>query len=194
MARETKTIMLTGVGGQGIILASTILINGLLKANYDVKGSEVHGMAQRGGSVVTQLRYGDKVYSPLVGAGAVDLLFAMEKLEAARYAHMLKKNGILLMNEMEIPSAPIMTGKVPYPRDIEERLSALPISFHSIPADEKARELGNPRVVNVIMLGAMIKLCGLDRELDWKEVVAAVVKPRFRELNLKAFEVGMKLV
>jgi len=194
MARETKTIMLTGVGGQGIVLVSTILINGLLKADYDVKSSEVHGMAQRGGSVVTQVRYGDKVYSPLVGAGAVDMLFAMEKMEAARYAHMLKKNGILLMNETEIPSVPVMIGKIPYPKDINERLSALPISFHSIPATEKARELGNTRVANIIMLGAMLKLSGLAKELYWKKIVAATVKPHFRELNLKALETGMNLV
>lgn len=115
MAQGTKRIMLAGVGGQGILLASRILSAGLIKAGYDVKSSEVHGMAQRGGSVVTQLSYGEKVYSPIVGAGAVDLLITLEKLEALRYVHFLKRNGTLLMNEREIPSLPILTGAVDYP-------------------------------------------------------------------------------
>ncbi|MGD0152560.1 MAG: indolepyruvate oxidoreductase subunit beta [Thermacetogeniaceae bacterium] len=193
MTRETRTIMLAGVGGQGIILASKILIDGLIRANYDVKSSEVHGMAQRGGSVITQLRYGDKVYSSLVGEGAVDVLFAMEKLEAMRYAHFLKKDGILLMNEMEIPPAPVLIGQVPYPRDVNERLEALPVKFFPIAADIRARELGNVRVVNVIMVGALIKLIGLADGLDWSVVVAAAVKPQYKALNLEAFRAGMEL-
>ncbi len=194
MIRETRTIMLDGVGGQGIIMASKILIDGLIQADYDVKSSEVHGMAQRGGSVITQLRYGDRVYSSLVGEGAVDVLFAMEKLEAMRYAHFLKKDGLLLMNEMEIPPASVLTGESSYPGDINERLGALPVKFFPIAAEAKARELGNVRVMNVIMAGALIKLIGLADDLDWSAVVTAAVKPQYKELNLEAFRSGMELV
>jgi indolepyruvate ferredoxin oxidoreductase beta subunit len=194
MAQGTKRIMLAGVGGQGILLASRILSAGLIKAGYDVKSSEVHGMAQRGGSVVTQLSYGEKVYSPIVGAGAVDLLITLEKLEALRYVHFLKRNGTLLMNEREIPSLPILTGAVAYPKDIKERLSKYPISLYTIDADREAEKLGNLRVMNVVLLGAMVKLAGLEDLVDWPSVVAESVKPAYREVNFKAFAAGAALV
>ncbi len=194
MDQAVKRIMLAGVGGQGILLASRVLSSGLIKAGYDVKSSEVHGMAQRGGSVVTQLTYGEKVYSPIVGAGAVDLLITLEKLEALRYVHFLKKNGTLLMNAREIPSLPILIGSAEYPTDIEERLSAYPISLYTIDADREAEKLGNLRVMNVVLLGAMVKLAGLNELVDWPSVVAESVKPAYREVNLKAFAAGMKLV
>lgn len=194
MAQETKRIMLAGVGGQGILLVSRILSNGLIKAGYDVKSSEVHGMAQRGGSVVTQLSFGEKVYSPIVGAGAVDLLITLEKLEALRYVHFLKKNGTLLMNEREIPSLPIMTGAVEYPTDIKEQLSNYPVSLYSIDADSEAEKLGNMRVMNVVLLGAMVKLAGLAGLVDWSAVVAEEVKPAYRDINIKAFSAGTNLV
>lgn len=152
MAQETKRIMIAGVGGQGILLVSRILSNGLIKAGYDVKSSEVHGMAQRGGSVVTQLSFGEKVYSPIVGAGAVDLLITLEKLEALRYVHFLKRNGTVLMNEREIPSLPIMTGAVEYPTDIKEQLSNYPVSLYSVDADREAEKLGN-REIKIVFSG-----------------------------------------
>jgi indolepyruvate ferredoxin oxidoreductase beta subunit len=194
MAQGTKRVMLAGVGGQGILLASRILCAGLIKAGYDVKSSEVHGMAQRGGSVVTQLSYGERVYSPLVGAGAVDLLITLEKLEALRYVHFLKRNGALLMNAREIPSLPVLTGAVDYPQDIEERLSKYPISLHTIDADGAADKLGNLRVMNVVLLGAMVKLAGLEGLVDWPSIVAEAVKPAYRQVNLKAFAAGASLV
>lgn len=194
MDRAVKRIMLAGVGGQGILLASRILSTGLLKAGFDVKSSEVHGMAQRGGSVVTQLSYGKKVYSPISGAGAVDLLVTLEKLEALRYVHFLKKNGSLLMNAKEIPSLPVLIGAAEYPADIEERLSSYPISLYTIDADREAEKLGNLKVMNVVLLGAMVKLAGLSELVDWPSVVAESVKPAYREINLKAFTAGQNLV
>ncbi len=194
MAQKVKRIMLAGVGGQGILLASRILSEGLIKAGYDVKSSEVHGMAQRGGSVVTQLSYGEMVYSPIAGAGAVDLLITLEKLEALRYVHFLKKDGILLMNEREIPSLPILTGAVEYPQDIEKRISEYPVTLHTIDADHEAEELGNLRVMNVVLLGALIKLAELEDLVDWPSVVAESVKPAYREINLKALAAGAELV
>ncbi|HHW28067.1 MAG TPA: indolepyruvate oxidoreductase subunit beta [Syntrophomonadaceae bacterium] len=194
MDQGVKRIMLAGVGGQGILLASRILTSGLLKAGFDVKSSEVHGMAQRGGSVVTQLSYGKKVYSPISGAGAVDLLVTLEKLEALRYVHFLKKNGSLLMNAKEIPSLPVLIGAAEYPADIEERLSSYPISLYTIDADREAEKLGNLKVMNVVLLGAMVKLAGLSELVDWPSVVAESVKPAYREINLKAFTAGQNLV
>lgn len=194
MDQAVKRIMLAGVGGQGILLASRILSSGLLKAGFDVKSSEVHGMAQRGGSVVTQLSYGKKVYSPISGAGAIDLLVTLEKLEALRYVHFLKKNGTLLMNAKEIPSLPVLIGAAEYPADIEERLSGYPISLYTIDADREAEKLGNLKVMNVVLLGAMVKLAGLSELVDWPSVVAESVKPAYREINLKAFAAGQNLV
>lgn len=194
MSKETKRFMFAGVGGQGIILASRVLAEGLLRAGLDVKSTEVHGMAQRGGSVVTQVCFGERVYSPLVGPGAIDALVALEKLEALRYIHYVKKNGILLVNNKEIPSLPILSGAVPYPQDVEERLTAFPVSLHTVDADGVAERLGNHRAMNMVLLGALLKLTGLAELTDWKEVVAEAVRPEYRGLNLKALEAGMSLV
>lgn len=194
MGQGTKRIMFAGVGGQGIILATRVLAEGLIAAGYDVKSSEVHGMAQRGGSVVTQLSFGQKVYSPLVGAGAVDVLVTLEKLEALRYVHFLKRNGILLVNEREIPSLPVLTGAVAYPEDLTERLGAYPVSLYLVDADREAEKLGNLRVMNIVLLGGLVKLAGLDDVVDWPEIISRSVKPRYREINIQALEAGMQLV
>ncbi len=194
MAAGTKRVMFAGVGGQGILLASRVLAEGLLRAGLDVKSTEVHGMAQRGGSVVTQVCFGERVYSPLVGPGAVDVLVALEKLEALRYVHFLRKNGILLANKREIPSLPVLTGAVPYPRDIEERLASFPVSLYFIDADREAERLGNHRVMNMVLLGALLRLAGLAGLVDWKQVVAEAVRLQYREVNLIALEAGMRLV
>lgn len=194
MEQGTKRIMFAGVGGQGIILATRVLAEGLIAAGYDVKSSEVHGMAQRGGSVVTQLSYGKKVYSPLVGAGAVDVLVTLEKLEALRYVHFLKRNGILLVNEREIPSLPVLTGKVSYPEDIAERLAQYPVSLHFLDADCEAEKLGNLKVMNIVLLGGLVKLAGLEQVVDWPEIISGAVKPQYREINAQAFRVGLALV
>jgi indolepyruvate ferredoxin oxidoreductase beta subunit len=192
MTREKKRIMLVGVGGQGILLASRILTTGLIEAGYDVKASEVHGMAQRGGSVVTQLAFGDRIYSPLNGPGVFDILVSLEKLEGIRYLHFLKKGGILLVNRKEIPSLPVISGAATYPSDLTERMASYPVSLHLIDAD--ADQLGNPRVMNVVILGALIKLLHLTGLVDWREQVAAAVRPQFRDVNQKALEIGLNIV
>ena len=194
MARDKKRIMLVGVGGQGILLASRILTTGLIEGGYDVKASEVHGMAQRGGSVVTQLAFGDKVYSPLNGPGVFDILVSLEKLEGIRYLHFLKKGGILLVNRKEIPSLPVISGAAIYPADLAERMASYPVSLHLIDADASALKLGNPRVMNVVILGALIKLLKLTDLVDWREQVVAAVKPQFQEVNQKALEIGLNIV
>jgi indolepyruvate ferredoxin oxidoreductase beta subunit len=194
MVRDKKRIMLVGVGGQGILLASRILTTGLIAGGYDVKASEVHGMAQRGGSVVTQLAFGDKVYSPLNGPGVFDILVSLEKLEGIRYLHFLKKGGILLVNRKEIPSLPVISGAATYPADLAERMASYPVSLHLIDADASALQLGNPRVMNVVILGALIKLLQLTDLVNWREQVAAAVKPQFQEVNQKAFEIGLNMV
>jgi indolepyruvate ferredoxin oxidoreductase beta subunit len=186
--------MLAGVGGQGILLASRVLTTGLIAAGFDVKSSEVHGMAQRGGSVITQLAYGQKVYSSLYGAGVFDLLVSLEKLEALRYIHFLKKNGVLLVNEKEIPPLPVLTGAAVYPQDVDQRLTSYPVVLHLIAADTKAAELGNPRVMNMIILGALIKLLHLEQITDWSQLVSEAVKPQFREVNLQALQAGLGMV
>jgi indolepyruvate ferredoxin oxidoreductase beta subunit len=194
MEQGTKRIMFAGVGGQGIILVTRVFAEGLIAAGYDVKSSEVHGMAQRGGSVVTQLSYGKKVYSPLVGAGAVDVLVTLEKLEALRYVHFLRRNGTLLVNERMIPSLPILTGKITYPEDIAERLAQYPVSVHFLDADLEAEKLGNLRVMNIVLLGGLVKLAGLEKMVDWPEIISGAVKPQYREINTQAFEAGLALV
>ncbi|MDN5366584.1 MAG: indolepyruvate ferredoxin oxidoreductase, beta subunit [Thermacetogenium sp.] len=194
MGRDTRRIMFAGVGGQGIILATRVLAEGLIAAGYDVKSSEVHGMAQRGGSVVTQLSFGTKVYSPLVGAGAVDILVSMERLEALRYVHFLKRNGTLLVNLKKIPSLPVLTGSVAYPEDLVDRLKAYPVSLYLVDADREAEKLGNIRVMNIVLLGGLVKLAGLEGVVDWPEVIARSVKPQYREINVRAFEAGKRLV
>lgn len=192
--KEVKTIMLAGVGGQGIIFAARLLSAGLIKAGFDVRSSEIHGMAQRGGSVVTMIRYGEKVYSPLVGPGAVDYLLATEKMEALRYAHFLKKGGLLLVNEREIPSLPVLTGAAPYPHEAIERLRQLPVRLVSLAAEERAQEVGGVRFANTVLVGAFVKLAGLAELVDWHEVISSEVRPEFAEANCRAFDLGARLV
>jgi indolepyruvate ferredoxin oxidoreductase beta subunit len=194
MTNEKKTVMLVGVGGQGLVLFARVLTAGLIRAGYDVKSSEEHGMAQRGGSVVTQISFGPKIYSPVAGEGAVDTLVSLEKLEALRHVHFLKKNGSLLVDEKEIPSLPVITGVQKYPENINDYLSRLAISFHPLQASARAEELGDARVTNMIMLGALVKTLGLTGTVDWPEIVAASVKPQFADLNRKGFAIGTCLV
>jgi len=194
MKKDNKTVMLVGVGGQGLVLFAKVLTTGLITAGYDVKSSEQHGMAQRGGSVVTQICFGQKVYSPVVGEGAADILVSLEKLEAARYVHFLKKNGTLLMDEKEIPSLPIITGVQKYPENINELLSNQAISFYPLQASAKAEELGDARTTNIIMLGALVKMLGLTELVDWPEIVTSAVKADFADINRRGFAIGACLV
>ena len=183
-----KNILLVGVGGQGTILTSKILSTSLLNAGYDVKMSEIHGMAQRGGSVSTQVRYGEHVNSPIIGRGEADILIAFEKMEAMRWVEFLSKSGKLIVNDYEIESAPILAGKETYPEGVLETLSKK-TSTLVIPATKMAMEMGNIRVMNIIMLGVLVKQAGL-ASIDWKKEMNNLIKPKFVDINLKAFDLG----
>jgi len=186
---EVKNILLVGVGGQGTILAGKILSNGLLEAGYDVKMSEIHGMAQRGGSVSNQVRYGKKVYSPIIDKGQADILVAFETMEAVRWSPFLKKGGLLVVNDYRIPSAPILTGQAEYPEGLLEALAAqAPTTV--IKAGDIAEELGNSKAMNIVLFGALIKKMDLT-DIDWGAQIKANVKPAFVDLNLKAFQAGL---
>lgn len=190
--KEVKNILLVGVGGQGTILASKILSTGLVDAGYDVKMSEVHGMAQRGGSVTTQVRYGEKVYSPIIGLGQADILVSFEKMEACRWLDHLKPGGTIVVNDYEIASVPILTGKAEYPDGILEVLSRR-TKTTAIDAEAIAEEVGNAKTMNVVLLGALIKAMGLE-DIDWEAAIKKTVKERFVDVNLVAFQRGMDAI
>ena len=189
---DVKSVLLVGVGGQGTILASKILTMGLIENGYDVKMSEVHGMSQRGGSVSTQVRFGKKVYSPIIGEGTADLLVSFEEMEAARYAKYLKKDGKIVVNTYRIPSMPILSGSRTYPEHIIESLSEQ-VPTMTLDATKIATDLGNPKSANVVLLGALIKAIGMT-DIDWKAIIAKAVKPKFVEVNQKAFDAGFAAV
>lgn len=189
---KNKNILLVGVGGQGTILVSKILSTGLLQAGYDVKMSEIHGMAQRGGSVSTQVRYGEKVYSPIIGVGDADILVSFETMETLRWLEFLKPDGVAVINEHEIPSAPILSGKLPYPQGIIETIKEK-VRTKVINAAEISEQLGNTKVMNVVLLGALIKSMNL-MDINWESIIKDLVKEKFVELNLKALQAGMDAV
>lgn len=188
----TKSILLVGVGGQGTILASKLLTTGLMEAGYDVKMSEIHGMSQRGGSVSSQVRYGQKVYSPVIELGGADILVSFEQMEALRWLEYLKPQGHVIVNDYKISPMPLISKAGAYPEDILEQLAAATPTTVINAADE-AEKLGNSKVMNVILLGATVKLMGLE-EVNWHKVIEDNVKPAFAELNKKAFDIGMSLV
>ncbi|QIB68939.1 indolepyruvate oxidoreductase subunit beta [Aminipila butyrica] len=188
---DVKNILLVGVGGQGTILASKILSEGLVEAGYDVKMSEIHGMSQRGGNVSTQIRYGKKVYSPIVGKGEADVIVAFEKMEALRWIEYLRDGGKMVINDFEIPSVPILMGQAEYPTEILEELSAK-ASVLAVKAAEIAQSLGNSKAMNIVLLGALVRAMNVEG-VDWKKAVASSVKESFIELNLKAFDAGYNL-
>ena len=181
----TKNIMIVGVGGQGTLLTSRILGGITVKAGYDVKLSEVHGMAQRGGSVVTFVRYGEKVAEPIVEEGQADLLIAFERLEALRYAHFLKKDGVMVINDWRIDPITVVTGVREYPENILETL-AQEHTVYAINAMEEAIRLGNSKTFNVIVLGMAARHMDFDRQA-WLDVIADTVPPKTVEMNQKAF-------
>ncbi len=191
MNNEVKNILLVGVGGQGTILASKILSQGLVEAGYDVKMSEIHGMSQRGGNVSTQIRYGKKVYSPIVGKGEADVIVAFEKMEALRWIEFLRKDGKMVINDFEIPSVPILMGKAEYPKEILEELSKV-ADILIIKAAKIAEELGNSKAMNVVLLGSLVNAMNVEG-VDWKKAIEDNVKKGFEELNLRAFNEGYKL-
>lgn len=185
---NTKNIMIVGVGGQGTLLTSRILGGIMTRAGYDVKLSEVHGMSQRGGSVVTYVRYGDKVAEPIVEEGQADVLIAFERLEALRYAHFLKPEGVLVVNDHRMDPITVVTGGAQYPENIIENLSK-EYKVYSINAAEEALKLGNPKVFNNIVLGVAAKHMDFTKE-EWLEVIADTVPPKTIEINQKAFLAG----
>ena len=183
-----KHAILVGVGGQGAILTAKVLVSGLMKAGYDVKMSEVHGMSQRGGSVSTQVHWGEKVFSPLIGPGAADILVAFEKMEAVRYASFLKSDGVAVINDFAQPSATVAAGLAEYP---EGCLEAMKENFRCVTLDAAkiAASLGNPKCMNIVLFGAMTHALGLEG-VDWEEVIRETVPPKFLELNLQAYRAG----
>lgn len=188
MENRTKNIMIVGVGGQGTLLTSRILGDITVAAGYEVKLSEVHGMAQRGGSVVTFVRYGKKVAEPIVEEGQADVLIAFEMLEALRYAHFLKKDGAIVVNEHRIDPITVVTGAAQYPENIIENLEK-EYNVYKVNAMEEALKLGNSRVFNIIVLGVAAKQMDFSKEA-WLEAIEKTVPPKTVEINKKAFLLG----
>jgi indolepyruvate ferredoxin oxidoreductase beta subunit len=187
---DVKNILFVGVGGQGTILASKLLSEGLMKCGYDVKMSEVHGMAQRGGSVTTQVRFGEKVYSPLIEKGTADVIVAFEKSEAARYVSYLKEGGYLVVNDYEIHPVTVLIGKDKYPENVNERLKEVVQNTIIVNAAEIAEGLGNIKAQNVVLLGTLIKALKLSN-INWDEAIENTVPAKAVELNKKALMLGM---
>lgn len=192
MNKNGKNVLLVGVGGQGTILASKLLSEGLLALGYDVKMSEIHGMAQRGGSVSTHVRYGARVYSPVISAGEADVLVAFEKMEALRWLSYLSPEGMLIVNNHEIYPMPVILGQAEYPEMLEKELAAAAPRMLLVEAAKVAAELDNPKVMNVVLLGALVKSLGL-ADAEWSATLRAYVPPYALEINERAFRKGLNL-
>ncbi len=187
----TTNIMIVGVGGQGTLLASRILGNAVIRQGYDVKVSEVHGMSQRGGSVVTYVKYGDAVHSPIIDKGEADIILAFELLEAYRALPALKKGGKMIVNDQKINPMPVITGAAEYPADIRAKLADA-VDLTAVDALSLAREAGNAKAVNVVLIGVMAKNTSIPYE-EWVETIKETVPPKFLEVNLRAFDLGYHL-
>lgn len=186
---ETKNIMIVGVGGQGTLLASKLLGRLLLTKGFDVKVSEVHGMSQRGGSVVTYVRWGDKVCSPIIDKGQADCILSFELLEAARYTKYLKPDGRIIVNSQQINPMPVIAGAAVYPEKLEEKLSALAGNVDVLDALSLAEKAGSSKAVNLVLMGRLAKHFDFTDE-EWMDAIEHSVPPKFLELNKKAFELG----
>ena len=186
--KESFDILIVGVGGQGNILFSKILGEAFLNEGYDVKVSEVHGMAQRGGSVVTFVRAGEKVYSPLVDKAQADYIIAFEKLEALRWLEYLKKDGIVIYSDYEIPPMSVISGKSRYP-DVDSILKDIGVRHYKIEISSLLMELKNPRVQNTIMLGFFSKVTGIEKQV-WERAIENNIRAKLLDINLRAFEMG----
>ena len=190
---KTVNIMIVGVGGQGSLLASKLLGKVLVDAGYDVKVSEVHGMSQRGGSVVTYVRFGDKVASPIIDLGESDFILSFEKLEAARYAEYLSPNGKIIVNTQEIDPMPVIVGKAVYPSHVLNELESRDVTVDAVDALSLAERAGTAKAVNVVLLGRLARsLPDIPREA-WQDAIKSSVKPKFVEVNLRAFDLGYAL-
>ena len=189
MSMETKNLMIVGVGGQGSLLASTLLGKLFLSRGYDVKVSEVHGMSQRGGSVVTYVRYGDKVYSPIIDKGQADFILSFELLEAARWTEYLKPGGRIVTNTQQINPMPVITGAAQYPQGLVEKMRRAGMDVDAFDALSLAEEAGSAKAVNIVLLGRLSKGFDFSRA-EWEQAIQESVPPKFLELNLRAFALG----
>lgn len=185
----TKNILIVGVGGQGTLLASKLMGKCFMQEGYDVKVSEVHGMSQRGGSVVTYVRYGDKVYSPVIEKGEADIIISFEQLESARWLPYLKKGGVLISSTQKIDPMPVIMGKTEYPRQIIEKLGEKDIKLVTLDALSLAIQAGTPKCANIVLLGAAVQFLGIDKEM-WVDIIKSTVPAKTIDVNLKAFELG----
>ena len=183
-----KNVMIVGVGGQGTLLASRILGNAVISQGHDVKVSEVHGMSQRGGSVVTYVKYGDKVYSPIIDKGEADIILAFELLEAYRALPYLKKGGIMIVNDREISPMPVITGAMKYPENIKEKIAGK-ANIVTLDALDLAIKAGNFKAVNVVLIGVMAKNTDIPYDV-WVETIKSTVPPKFLDVNIAAFDLG----
>jgi indolepyruvate ferredoxin oxidoreductase beta subunit len=188
---DIKNVLLAGVGGQGILLASEIMSEALMLAGYDVKKAEVHGMAQRGGSVVSHVRYGDKVLAPTIADGTADVLFGFELLETCRYIPLLKKGGQVIVNNVRISPPSVALGQQEYPEDIPGYLHTKIEDAHVVNGMELAAQAGDVRSVNVVLIGALSLYLDVEKEL-WLQAIKSMVPERFLDLNIRAFELGRK--
>ena len=189
---KTTDVLIVGVGGQGVLLASRILSRVLTIEGFDVKVSEVHGMAQRGGSVHSMVRYGDKIYSPLIAQGEADYILGFELLETLRWAPYLSAEGCLIVNDQRIDPLPVAIGKQAYPSDVIERLTTISRHLTVVPAQQLAVEAGNVRAANLVLVGALAREMPFVAE-TWKGVIRGSVPQKTVDINLKAFKLGLEL-
>lgn len=186
---NTTSVMIVGVGGQGSLLASKLLGRLLTDEGYDVKVSEVHGMSQRGGSVVTYVRFGEKVYSPIVTEGEADIIISFEKLEAARYARYLKKDGRIIVNTQQIDPMPVIIGAATYPEGVLSELTEKGVGIDALDALTLAEQAGSSKAVNIVLMGKAAKYFDIPYE-NWLAAIEKTVAPRFVDMNKKAFDLG----
>lgn len=186
---DVKNILIVGVGGQGTLLASKIMGRCLLDEGYDVKVSEVHGMSQRGGSVVTYVRYGDKVWSSVIEKGEADIIISFEQLESARWLSYLKPDGVLISNTQQIDPMPVIMGQTEYPDNVLGKIRELGVNVVAVGADELAMKAGSIKAANTVLLGAAAHFTDID-EAEWVEAVRTTVPPKTVDINLKAFKLG----
>ena len=189
MSMETKNVMIVGVGGQGSLLASKLLGRLLLTKGYDIKVSEVHGMSQRGGSVVTYVRFGDKVYSPVIDKGQADYIVSFELLEAARWTEYLKPGGKIITNTQQINPMPVIIGAAEYPEDLLGKMAAADMDVDAIDALDLAEQAGSTKAVNLVLMGRLSKYFEFSQE-EWLQAIEASVPAKFLELNKVAFHLG----
>ena len=183
-----RDIILSGVGGQGILSIAAVIGRAALEDGLHIKQAEVHGMSQRGGSVSTQVHWGKKVYSPVIGKGAADIVVAFEKMEAVRYADYLKPDGIAVINDFEIESSTTAAGMCEYPKGCIEAMKSR-FNCYTLNAAKIAEDIGNPKCMNIVLFGSMVKVLGMDG-IDWEAVIADTVPQKFRDMNIRAYRAG----